>query len=112
MIAFCSPFDQFPCFGKEEVLRYRSDDTQGSSNDIDVQSMLQKRPELTLNTNNQSSYSLVAVTNRSNLNDINACTCFHYKDFSIGRIIFVCLVLAILLHFFTKDTDSLIIEPI
>lgn len=73
LIAFCTPFEQFPCFGQEEVLRYRNDDTLGSSNDIDVQDIMKKRPTLTLNPNNQSSSSIVAVTNKQNLSKINAC---------------------------------------
>lgn len=68
---------------------------------------------LRLNPNNQSSSAISAVTSRKSINDINACKCFiAIGDFSLGRILFVCLVLATLLHFFTKDTDELILVPI
>lgn len=71
-----------------------------------------KRPTLTRGNIHEGGSSLSAVTSRVSMNKNNACKLKCYVDFSIGRIFFMCFVLAILLHFFTKDSDELIIVPI
>lgn len=111
LIAFCTPFTEFPCFGYDALDSYRNDDTVGSMEEIDT-AFIVSLQSLHMNNNNQSETAISAVTSRLLFNRTNACTNFLTIDFSLGRIVFVCIVLATLLHFFTRDTDELIIIPI
>lgn len=49
--------------------------------------------------------TIIAVLNGKYLSNLSA-------YFSIATTIFICIVVAVLLHYFTKDINDLVIEPI
>ena len=65
------------------------------------------RPDLTIKSglNAKNSNSLTAILDQGEMNRIIAA-------FSLAKTLFVCLVLILLLQLFTKDINTLLVEPI
>lgn len=66
------------------------------------------RPELTLRTNisdNLEKTSLFCILNQARFN-------MQQGWLSLGRTLFICLLLVILISFFNKDIEKLIVQPI
>ena len=65
------------------------------------------RPDLTIKSglNAKNSNSLTAILDQGQMNRIMAA-------FSLAKTLFVCLVFILLLQLFTKDINTLLVEPI
>jgi hypothetical protein len=85
----------------------RSSDLISSVQAVDVALILSIRPDLTLNTglNAKNSNLITAILDQSALNSTIAI-------FSLCKTLFVCLVLILLLHLFSSDINTLLVEPI
>lgn len=57
------------------------------------------------NNPNTDNVTIIAVLNGQYLNNLSA-------YFSIATTVFICIVLGLLLHYFTKDINDLVIKPI
>jgi hypothetical protein len=57
------------------------------------------------NNPNTDNMTIIAVLNGKYLSDLSA-------YFSIATTVFICLVLGVLLHYFNKDIQVLVINPI
>lgn len=107
IIQFTSPFNELPYYSAVDPNTLRSDDLVSSSQTIDVTAIIALRPDLTLraSTDAKQQNTLTAILNQNANNRIGAL-------FSISKTVFVCLVLLLMLHLFSNDIDSLIVEPI
>ena len=90
------------------MYRLRNDDLLSSSQDIDVIAIMANRPSLNLRNDTADSKelsSLTAIIDQSSYNTTEAL-------FSMGKTLFVCLVLLVLMVLFSNDIDTLLVEPI
>ena len=88
--------------------RLRNDDLLSSSQDIDVIAIMANRASLNLRNDTSDSTelsSLTAIIDQSSYNTTEAL-------FSMGKTLFVCLVLLVLMVLFSNDIDTLLVEPI
>jgi len=107
IIYFSTPFNELPFYKSSDFAEVRISDWTPSNTIIDTDSILALRSDLTLRTNLLSTESsvIVAIVNQANYNT-------NMSQLSIGRTLFICLVLILLLHFFNKDIEDLIVHPI
>ena len=108
IVQYTSPFQELPLIENVDMNTLRNDDLLSSSQEIDVTLILAARPSLTLRTDTIDSTelnSLTAILDQSNYNTIEAA-------FSMGKTLFVCLVLLALMALFSNDIDTLLVEPI
>lgn len=107
IILYSTPFNELPHFSSVDLALLRSGDLISSVQTIDVSLIMANRPELTITPglNAKNSNSLTVILDQSQINKINAA-------FSLAKTLFVCLVLILLLQLFTKDINTLLVEPI
>ena len=88
------------------ISNQRLEDMQTSILAIDTSQILQLRPDLSLRSDEWGSTGVLsAVINVQSYNRKDA-------YFSMARTIFICIILIVLLHYFSEDINELIVEPI
>lgn len=81
-----------------------------SSREVNVDTMMKLHPLLTLRRSDER--TLIAIASQAKAGKIDSCKHLLSADFLLGRIAFVSMVIVLLLYFFERDTNVLIIKPI
>ena len=84
----------------------RNEDLRASSQTINTNMILQLRPDLTLR--NSISTDLTSINVILNQNSYNV----KIAIFNIMKTLFTCITLLILMQLFSRDIDTLLVEPI
>jgi len=107
IIQYTSPFNELPYLNSLDLSSLRSTDLISSTQNINVSAILAIRSDLTLRSNGTSASltSLNAILDQSQYNSKVA-------FFSMAKTLFVCLVLLLLMQMFSRDIDTLLVEPI
>ena len=108
IVQYTSPFQELPLMQNVDMSKMRNDDLLSSSQDINVATIMSNRPSLTLRTDTTDSQELSSLTAILDQSDYNTTEAL----FSMGKTLFVCLVLLVLMILFSNDIDTLLVEPI
>jgi len=84
----------------------RNEDLLASSQTINTNLILQLRPDLTLRNSNSVDLTSINVILNQNPYNVKLAT------FNIMKTLFTCITLLILMQLFSKDIDTLLVEPI
>ena len=107
IVQFTSPFNEFPLLDKVDLSVLRSEDLLSSTQTINTSEILAKRKDLTLrqSSSNIDLTTLNVILNQSQYN-------FKVSLFNIIKTLFTCITLLILMQLFSRDIDTLLVEPI
>ena len=107
IIQYTTPFNELPYLNNVDLSVLRDEDLLSSSQTINTAAIMANRPGLTLRTSSKSSdlTSLNAILNQNSYNRKLAA-------FSMGKTLFICLILLILMQLFSQSIDTLLVEPI
>jgi len=84
----------------------RNEDLLASSQTINTNLILQLRPDLTLRNSNSVDLTSINVILNQNPYNVKLAT------FNIMKTLFTCITLLILMQLFSRDIDTLLVEPI
>ena len=104
LVYFSTPFIELIWVKDDIYDDLRLGDTIASTETVDGTYIMSIKPGLNNNPNTDN-VTIIAVLNGKYLSDLSA-------YFSIATTIFICAVIGLLLHYFTKDIDDLVIQPI
>lgn len=110
IIQFWTPFTEYPTYDNGEVDNLRLSDLVSSTEAINITEIAAFRPSLTISSsyfdpNSPTNQSITAILNQRSLNTLQSI-------FSMCKTTFICAVLILLLHLFSTDIDTLIVDPI
>ena len=106
IVQFTSPFNEFPLLDKVDLSVLRSEDLLSSTQTINTSEILAKRKDLTLRQSSSIDLTtLNVILNQSQYN-------FKVSLFNIIKTLFTCITLLILMQLFSRDIDTLLVEPI
>ena len=108
IIQYTSPFNELPYLNSIDLSVLRDEDLLSSSQTIDTAAILAARPGLTLRSSSSSTSDLTSLNVILDQNQYNR----KLALFSLAKTFFICLILLILMHLFSKSIDSLLVEPI
>lgn len=107
IIQYTSPFNELPYLSEVDLHVLRNEDLLSSFQVVDTTTIMQSRPGLTLRQSSDTVdlASLNAILNQNGYNRKIAA-------FSMGKTLFICLILLILMQLFSQNIDTLLVEPI
>lgn len=104
LVYFSTPFKELIWIRDDIYDDLRLSDTIASTETVDGAYIMSIREGFNNNPNTDN-VTIIAVMNGQYLNNLSA-------YFSIATTVFICAVLSLLLHYFTKDIQDLVIGPI
>ena len=107
IIQYTSPFNELPYLSEVDLHVLRNEDLLSSFQVVDTTTIMQSRPGLTLRQSSDTVdlASLNAILNQNGYNRKIAA-------FSMGKTLFICLILLIMMQLFSQNIDTLLVEPI
>lgn len=106
IIQYTSPFNELPYINQVDLTVLRNEDLLSSVQSINATLVLNNRPDLTLRqSSNDDLSSLNVILNQNQYNRKLAL-------FSMGKTLFICLILLLLMQLFSQNIDTYLVEPI
>jgi len=107
IIQYTSPFNEFAFLNNVDLTVLRNEDLLSSTQTINTTDILKKRSDLTLrsSSNNDDLTTLNVILNQNPYN-------VKIALFNMMKTLFTCITLLILMQLFSKDIDTLLVEPI
>lgn len=104
LVYFSTPFQEIMEYKDDIYDDLRLSDTIASTETVDGEAIMKIRSGFT-DDQTTDNVTIIAVLNGKYLSDLSA-------YFSIATTVFICIVVGLLLHYFTKDINDLVIDPI